>query len=141
MQFSEFIYSDNNEENESNDYQENESDLEMQDNTDNSDDAKSVPRSSDAIGGLADGLGVVHRRKKEGLGVVMQQILKTNKPKRKKTVVLAKAKRLCDVKVKEKQEDIVHTKLNIREKSLGIRVKPSITDREHERMLQKVATK
>ncbi|XP_012223530.1 RRP15-like protein [Linepithema humile] len=103
-----------------------------------------------------------------GWADVMQKILKTNKPKRKKTLVLAKAKRLCDVKIKEKEKEDIpfeidgvkdeikteseeasvetkeHTaqiKSRIKEKSLGIRVKPSITDREHERMLQKIATR
>ncbi|XP_011260510.1 RRP15-like protein [Camponotus floridanus] len=100
-----------------------------------------------------------------GWADVMQKILRTNKPKRKKTIVLAKAKKLCDVKVKEKKEDIsfeidgsknvteieeasvktgehaVHTKPKIKEKNLGIRVKPSITDQEREKMLQKIATR
>ncbi|XP_071559808.1 RRP15-like protein isoform X2 [Temnothorax nylanderi] len=104
-----------------------------------------------------------------GWADVMQKILKTNKPKRKKTLVLAKAKKLCDVKVKEKREDISFEIDGIKEeikteseeaidktniaantassksrritKKNGIRLKPSITDREHERMLQKIATK
>ncbi|XP_077265285.1 RRP15-like protein [Temnothorax americanus] len=104
-----------------------------------------------------------------GWADVMQKILKTNKPKRKKTVVLAKAKKLCDVKVKERKEDISFEIDGIREeikteseeaidktniaantassksrritKKSGIRLKPSIADREHERMLQKIATK
>lgn len=103
-----------------------------------------------------------------GWANAMQKILKTNRPKRKKTLVLAKAKKLCDVRIKEKEEDIsfeidgikeeikteseevadkisiavntVPTKSKITRKN-GIRVKPSITDREHERMLQKIATK
>lgn len=103
-----------------------------------------------------------------GWADAMQKILKTNKPKRKKTLVLAKAKKLCDVRIKEKEEDLsfefddikeeikteseeitdktsitantAPTKSKITKKS-GIRVKPSITDREHERMLQKIATK
>ncbi|XP_029163621.1 RRP15-like protein [Nylanderia fulva] len=128
----------------SDDYQENESaELEMENNTDESlPDAKSTSNA-----GWAD---------------AMQKILRTNKPKRKKTIVLAKAKKLCDVKIKEKTEDFeidgiknetkieadvetgeptVRTKQRIKEKSLGIRVKPSITDRERERMLQKIATR
>jgi len=99
-----------------------------------------------------------------GWADVMQKILRTNKPKRKKTLVLAKAKRLCDVKIKEKEDisfeidgvkDEIKTeeasikteehgaqsKSRIKEKSLNIRVKPSITDRKHERMLQKIATR
>lgn len=104
-----------------------------------------------------------------GWADVMQKILKANKPKGKRTVVLAKAKKLCDVKVKEKEEDlsfeiddskedntdsteisiktvehtndIAQARSRIREKSLDIRVKPSFTDRERERLLQKIATK
>ncbi|XP_053986081.1 RRP15-like protein [Hylaeus anthracinus] len=96
----------------------------------------------------------------------MQKILRTKKPKRKKTIVLSKAKKLCDVK-KEKSQDVSFeiekvkeeikteepeetkskvqrplTQLKERRKdNLGIRVKPSITDRERERVLQKIATK
>lgn len=106
-----------------------------------------------------------------GWADAMQKILKTNKPKRKKTLVLAKAKKLCDIKVKEKEEEedvsfeidgikeeiktepeeaidktnitvnTIPTKSRRITKMSGIRVKPSITDREHERMLQKIATK
>ncbi|KYN33747.1 RRP15-like protein [Trachymyrmex septentrionalis] len=102
-----------------------------------------------------------------GWADVMQKILKTNKPKRKKTLVLAKAKKLCDIKIKEKDipfeidgikeeiktesdEDIDNTSVTLNTASTksriiknrgGIRIKPSITDREHERMLQKIATK
>lgn len=104
-----------------------------------------------------------------GWADAMQKILKTNKPKRKKTLVLAKAKKLCDVKITEKKKDlsfeidgvkeeikteseevtdktsiaanIASIKSKIRSKNSGIRLKPSITDREHERMLQKIATK
>lgn len=133
------------------DYEEKESDgSEMED--DMEDEASYDPGSSNA--GWAD---------------VMQKILKTNKPKRKKTLVLAKAKKLCDVKIKENKEDISFEVDGVKEeiktepegvidktsvtvntaptksrritKKSGIRVKPSITDREHERMLQKIATK
>jgi len=94
-----------------------------------------------------------------GWADVMQKILKTNKPKRKKTLVLAKAKKLCDIKIKEKKEEIDNIKEEIKteseevidkisvttptksKKKTGIRLKPSITDREYERMLQKIATK
>lgn len=105
-----------------------------------------------------------------GWADVMQKILRTNKPKRKKTLVLAKAKKLCDVKVKEKKEDLsfeidgikqenkteseevdetnittntasIQKSRVTKRKESDIRVKPSITDREHERMLQKIATK
>ncbi|XP_025988750.1 RRP15-like protein isoform X2 [Solenopsis invicta] len=103
-----------------------------------------------------------------GWADAMQKILKTNKPKRKKTIVLAKAKRLCDVKVQEKKDfsfeiDSVKEEIKteseddteetnaaniatiksrvMKRKKCGIRVKPTITDREHERLLQKIATK
>ncbi|XP_011859267.1 PREDICTED: RRP15-like protein isoform X2 [Vollenhovia emeryi] len=103
-----------------------------------------------------------------GWADVMQKILKTNKPKRKKTLVLAKAKKLCDVKIREKKEEPSFEVDGVKEevkaeaeeavdeesiaanaastkpripKKCGIRVKPSITDREYERMLQKIATK
>lgn len=104
-----------------------------------------------------------------GWADVMQKILRTNKPKRKKTLVLAKAKKLCDIRTKEKKEDISFEIDSIKEKiktesdediddttsiavntapiksriakKSNIRLKPSITDREHERMLQKIATK
>ncbi|CAL7949691.1 unnamed protein product [Xylocopa violacea] len=102
-----------------------------------------------------------------GWADVMQKILQTKKPKRKKTIVLSKAKKLCDVKIKEdkknlpfeiekvegdiKTEILEETEDTVqkptirlkerKEKSLGIRIKPSITDRERERMLQKIATK
>ncbi|XP_033324097.1 RRP15-like protein [Megalopta genalis] len=97
----------------------------------------------------------------------MQKILRTKKPKRKKTIVLSKAKKLCDVIKQDKSEalsfdiekvdgemksenldDVNSTaekpSKQVKEKRkdhLGIRVKPSITDRERERMLQKIATK
>lgn len=103
-----------------------------------------------------------------GWADAMQKVLKTKKPKRKKTIVLSKAKRLCDVVKKEEVNDLTFeidvkeeiktetedadTKDNIekvdekhlkerRKDHLGIRVKPSIADRERERMLQKIATK
>ncbi|KAL6442202.1 hypothetical protein ACFW04_002463 [Cataglyphis niger] len=144
-----FKHSDESEEvnEDNNDYQEDESDdLEMENNTDESlHDAKSTSN--------------------EGWANVMQKILRTNKPKRKKTIVLAKAKKLCDVKIKEKKEEVsfeidgiknvteteessvetgegtLQTKARIKEKNFGIRVKPSITDQEREKMLQKIATR
>lgn len=93
----------------------------------------------------------------------IQKILHKKRPKGKKTVVLAKAKKLDIVEVKPKEvisfeidgvkEEIkteetseetkelaVQIKSRKRE-SLGIRVKPSFTDRERERILQKIATK
>lgn len=95
-----------------------------------------------------------------GWADAMRKILQTKKPKRKKTIVLSKAKRLCDIKEKEdkessldiekikeevkeeikKEKDVVK-KPQLKEKKLGIRVKPSIMDRERERTLQKIATK
>ncbi|KZC11224.1 RRP15-like protein, partial [Dufourea novaeangliae] len=97
----------------------------------------------------------------------MQKILKTKKPKRKKTIVLSKAKKLCDVVKKEKNEELLFEIEKVKEEiktdepekigdnvqvsvkqlkekrkdHLGIRVKPNIADRERERMLQKIATK
>ena len=98
----------------------------------------------------------------------MRKVLHTKKPKRKKTIVLSKAKRLCDIVVKEKketlpfeiegtdgeikkeilvkkevkgEEDADHKKQKRKEIKTGIRVKPSILDRERERILQKIATK
>lgn len=97
-----------------------------------------------------------------GWADAMRKILQTKKPKRKKTIVLSKAKRLCDIKEKEdkesslldiekikeevnsqeiKEEKDVVKKPQLKEKKLGIRVKPSIIDRERERTLQKIATK
>jgi len=103
-----------------------------------------------------------------GWADVMQKILKTKKPKKKKTIVLSKAKKLTEVKPKEpvenvpfeietedgsrKKEPLLKTektepddgtpaKRRKKEVQLGIRVKPSIRDRERERMLQKIATK
>ena len=101
-----------------------------------------------------------------GWADAMQKILRVKKPKRKKTIVLSKAKKLCSV-VKKEEEDstfevekvkdeakaeeeqdsernvqkpVVQSKER-RKDNLGVRVKPCITDRERERMLQKVATK
>ncbi|CAK9822675.1 RRP15-like protein [Anthophora retusa] len=102
-----------------------------------------------------------------GWADVMQKILKIKKPKHKKAIVLSKAKKLCDVKKKEnegnlsfeieqvkeeikteKEEEITDNvqksiiRLKERRKdNLGIRVKPTVIDREHEKILQKIATK
>ncbi|XP_012276255.1 RRP15-like protein [Orussus abietinus] len=99
----------------------------------------------------------------------MQKILRTKKPKRKKTIVLSKAKKLCDV-IQKKKEDSVpfeiagqdgeiknekldskastevgkpvkDTKKHKKDVNVNIRVKPSISDREREKRLQKIATK
>ncbi|XP_076165340.1 RRP15-like protein isoform X2 [Ptiloglossa arizonensis] len=97
----------------------------------------------------------------------MQKILRTKKPKRKKTIVLSKAKKLCDVVKKEKSKNVsfeiekVQEEIKIeepkttenkvqkplvqlkerRKNNLGIRIKPNIMDGERERILQKIATK
>ncbi|KAL2728538.1 RRP15-like protein [Vespula squamosa] len=98
-----------------------------------------------------------------GWADALQKILKTNKPKRKKTIVLSKAKKYSDVVRKQEnpsletdaateereklestegKKNLLLTKRNQRQKdNLGIRVKPSITDREREKLLQKIATK
>lgn len=98
-----------------------------------------------------------------GWADALQKILKTNKPKRKKTIVLSKAKKYSDVvrtqespsletdavtKGKEKlertegKENLLLTKRKQKQKdNLGIRVKPSIIYREREKLLQKIATK
>lgn len=108
-----------------------------------------------------------HKGGNPGWADAMQKILQSKKPKRKKTIVLSKAKKLCDVKKEEtkesvpfeieavkeeiKAEDVEKTEENeekptaqLKEKRkdiLGIRVKPSLVDRERERTLQKIATK
>ncbi|XP_066584495.1 RRP15-like protein [Prorops nasuta] len=97
-----------------------------------------------------------------GWADAMQKILNANKPKRKRTAVLAKAKKLNDIRkkivetenlkegaiingVKEKKKDHIpeeHIKKQRRKEAcLGIRIKPSILDREREKLLQKIATK
>ena len=101
-----------------------------------------------------------------GWADAMQKILRVKKPKRKKTIVLSKAKKLCSVVQKEeedltfkvekvkdevKAEGELDSECNVqklvaqskerRKDTLGVRVKPSTADRERERMLQKVATK
>ncbi|KAI4500142.1 hypothetical protein M0802_004559 [Mischocyttarus mexicanus] len=97
-----------------------------------------------------------------GWADALQKILKTNKPKRKKTIVLSKAKKHSDVvkkkeslpletdtvKDEEEKSETTESKENQllkrkpRQKdNLGIRVKPSIIDREREKLLQKIATK
>lgn len=95
----------------------------------------------------------------------LQKVLKTSKPKRKKSIVLSKAKKhsiivkkeesllseIDDVTIETKIEisDISESKENVsltkikrrRKDNLGIRVKPSVIDREREKLLQKIATK
>ncbi|KAL2744463.1 RRP15-like protein [Vespula maculifrons] len=98
-----------------------------------------------------------------GWADALQKILKTNKPKRKKAIVLSKAKKYSDIVRKQEnlsletdavteeeeklestegKENLLSTKRKQRQKdNLGIRVKPSIIDREREKLLQKIATK
>ncbi|XP_033216566.1 RRP15-like protein [Belonocnema kinseyi] len=101
----------------------------------------------------------------------MRKVLHTKKPKRKKTIVLSKARKLCDIVAKEKKESLPfeiegtdgeitkeiavkketeeekkkeeagQKKRRRKEIKTGIRIKPSILDRERERTLQKIATK
>ena len=100
-----------------------------------------------------------------GWADVLRKILNTNKPRRKKTIVLSKAKKLAEVKVLkapdtvafeietqngkiikeavpkvEETEEIISLKRKHRV-AQGIRVKPSLMDRERERALQRIATK
>ncbi|XP_046422287.1 RRP15-like protein [Neodiprion fabricii] len=106
-----------------------------------------------------------------GWADAMKKILRTKKPKRKTSIVLSKAKKLCDVVPKSKivspgfevdgNEEIVteepskklktsqdkrekeaeHGMRKRREVDLGIRVKPTPLDRDREKTLQKIATK
>lgn len=94
------------------------------------------------------------------------KILKTKKPKNKRTLVLSKAKKLTDVVKKEKPEDvgfqidgeIKETKLDVeqltklieksdepsrkkRKEMPSIRVKPNILDKDREKTLAKIATR
>ncbi|KAK0086674.1 hypothetical protein PV325_002744 [Microctonus aethiopoides] len=101
-----------------------------------------------------------------GWADVFQKILKTNKPKKKKTLVLSRAKKLSEVVPKEvktplpfevdgevvnegeiKEEKIEkstvedsQSKKSVK-KHLSLRTKPSLSDRGRERILQKIATK
>ncbi|XP_057322623.1 RRP15-like protein [Microplitis mediator] len=94
------------------------------------------------------------------LADVFRKILKTNKPKKKKTLVLSRAKKLNEIKPKEsateadagadaKTDDKSEVKKSIEDpekkekksKHLSLRVKPSVLSRGRERTLQKIATK
>lgn len=98
----------------------------------------------------------------EGWADSIAKILKTNKPKKKKTLVLSKAKKLTDPvkKVKtekyeiatvdgqiKKEETVVEEKIlvkkqkNKRRELPNLRVKPNILEKDRERTLQKIATK
>lgn len=97
----------------------------------------------------------------------MLKVLNAKKPKKKKTIVLSKAKKLCDVKPKEPKEELpfdlevkdevvepseakkakksvesIETKKTEgRSTRPSVRVKPNVLDRDREKMLQKIATK
>lgn len=97
----------------------------------------------------------------------MLKVLNAKKPKKKKTIVLSKAKKLCDVKLKEPKEELpfdlevkdeiaepseakkskksvesIETKKTERRSARpSVRVKPNVLDKERERTLQKIATK
>ena len=124
---------------------------------------------SDASGDNEESNDVTDKSKANpGWADAMKKILNTQKPKRKKTIVLSKAKKLQEVLSKPKEvalpfevegedgeikketikedpgaegEKTVEQKKHRRKETLGIRVKPSVLDRERERRLQKVATK
>lgn len=103
-----------------------------------------------------------------GWADAMRKILSTNKPKKKKSIVLSKAKKLNEIVSKPKEEvlpfelegengeikkETIKVEANSeslktteqrkhrRKDKLGIRVKPTVLDRERERRLQKIATK
>ncbi|CAH0550542.1 unnamed protein product [Brassicogethes aeneus] len=94
----------------------------------------------------------------------ISKILKTNKPKGKKTLVLSKAKKINDVKKKAKPAgfEVETSKGDIKEEQIepdsddeddkqplrkkkkelpNIRVKPNILEKDRERILSKIATK
>ncbi|XP_008544840.1 RRP15-like protein [Microplitis demolitor] len=94
------------------------------------------------------------------LADVFRKILKTNKPKKKKTLVLSRAKKLNEIKPKESEADAdagadakADDKSEVKKftedpekkekksKHLSLRVKPSVLSRGRERTLQKIATK
>ncbi|OXU25371.1 hypothetical protein TSAR_002583 [Trichomalopsis sarcophagae] len=103
-----------------------------------------------------------------GWADAMKKILNIKKPKRKKSIVLSKAKKLNEILAKPKEVPVpfelegengeikketikveegvdqsdktTEQKNHRRKESLGIRVKPSVLDRERERRLQKIAT-
>lgn len=99
----------------------------------------------------------------EGWADSIAKILKTNKPKKKKTLVLSKAKKLSDPikKIKrekyeivtidgqvKKEQTVIEEKVLENNKPLKrkrelptLRVKPNILGKDRERSLQKIATK
>ncbi|XP_063981904.1 RRP15-like protein [Diachasmimorpha longicaudata] len=101
-----------------------------------------------------------------GWANAMQKILKTNKPKKKKTLVLSRAKKISEVKPKDEKVDFQieskegDIKVEFVEKKAtdevprdkqkkprtekmkhSIRVRPSPLDRPREKLLQRIATK
>ncbi|KAH0539436.1 RRP15-like protein [Cotesia glomerata] len=86
-----------------------------------------------------------------GLADVFRKILKTNKPKKKKTLVLSRAKKLNEIKPKaeagaEDDKSAVkkpesEEKKEKKSKGVSLRIKPSVLSRGRERTLQKIATK
>lgn len=106
-----------------------------------------------------------------GWADAMRKILNTKKPKKKKSIVLSKAKKLSEVKPKTQETpvsfeietkdgkikreviktedgktntddtDVVESRNRRKKSSTGIRVKPSVLDRERESRLKKIATK
>ncbi|XP_043471516.1 RRP15-like protein isoform X2 [Leptopilina heterotoma] len=101
-----------------------------------------------------------------GWADAMRKVLSNKKPKRKKSIVLSKAKKHCNNDLEEKKQslsfEIEDTNDNFKNKTVkesvdekvseekkrnkkifksGIRIKPSHLDRERERILQKIATK
>ncbi|XP_026478749.1 RRP15-like protein [Ctenocephalides felis] len=109
-----------------------------------------------------DGNAEKKRSKNEGWADSMAKILKSNKPKGKSTIVLAKAKKICEVipkatvdynfeivnEIKEEKPDIkgLHKIENKDQKKkkkdiIQFRIKPSILDKDRERTLSKIATR
>lgn len=92
----------------------------------------------------------------------LAKILKQEKPKNKKSVVLSKAKKLSDIlearekaksigfviegEVKEEKPDVDELNLHVEEKRkkkqiTSLRIRPTLMDRERERAFKKIATK
>nr|CAD7194616.1 unnamed protein product [Timema douglasi] len=131
-----------------------------------SDDVKdeSIIESEQEVSDVEGSEGKIVPDTNPGWADAMAKILKTNKPKRKKSVVLAKAKKLSDFNKKIKVEDpgfevdgikeekpdledldikpkFEQIKRRRREWYLRGRVKPSILDADREKTLGKIATK
>nr|CAD7423233.1 unnamed protein product [Timema monikensis] len=131
-----------------------------------SDDVKdeSITESEQEVSDVEGSEGKIVPDTNPGWADAMAKILKTNKPKRKKSIVLAKAKKLSDFNKKIKVEDpgfevdgikeekpdledldtkpkFEQIKRRRREWYLRGRVKPSILDADREKTLGKIATK